>query len=151
MKPYEVMFILDPTAVADDAVDGYIERVTNLITQQGGTVTGVDKWGKRRFAYEIKGRTEGYYVVMTFQGSREVVAELNRVLRLTDDVIRHLVVRQNESAKAAATSSSSTAQATPASSGEAAGEGAQSGGPEAGASEAAPSEPVATEAAEATT
>lgn len=99
MKPYEVMFILDPVTVPDDAVDSHIERVTNLIVQQGGKVTGIDKWGRRRFAYEIKGRTEGYYVVMTFKASAEGVAELSRVLRITDNVVRHLVVRLREEPK----------------------------------------------------
>ena len=50
MRPYEVMFILDPVAVADDAVDSYIQRFTALLAEHGGQVTGVDKWGKRRFA-----------------------------------------------------------------------------------------------------
>ena len=69
MNPYEVMFIIDSTAEAEEAVDGYIERFGSLIVQNGGQVTGVDKWGKRRFAYEINGRTEGYYVVLTFKAT----------------------------------------------------------------------------------
>ncbi len=116
MRPYEVMFILDPVAVADDAVDSYIQRFTALLAEHGGQVTGVDKWGKRRFAYEIKGRTEGYYVVMTFQASREAVAELNRVMRITDHLIRHIVVRRDEFVKAGAAQPEAAAEAPAASS-----------------------------------
>lgn len=152
MRPYEVMFIIDSAVVADDAVDSYIERAGSVIVQHGGKVTGVDKWGKRRFAYEIKGRTEGYYVVMTFQGTREGVAELGRVLRLTDNVIRHLIVCLDEDAKATAEQPDNAAEAQaapePAASGA---EEAPSAPSEAGASEAEPGEAVATEAAEATT
>ena len=100
MNPYEVMYIID-SGVDEETVDQLVERFRNLVAQTGGQVIGVDKWGKRRFAYEIKGRTEGYYVVMTFKASAESVAELSRVLRITDNVVRHLVVRLREEPKPA--------------------------------------------------
>ncbi|MBO2521140.1 MAG: 30S ribosomal protein S6 [Firmicutes bacterium] len=150
MRPYEVMFILDPVAVADDAVDSYIQRFTALLAEHGGQVTGVDKWGKRRFAYEIKGRTEGYYVVMTFQASREAVAELNRVMRITDHLIRHIVVRRDEFVKAGAAQPEAAAEA-PAASSDAAEQAqeAPSGEPAAQEGAAESGEAVAAEAAEA--
>lgn len=93
MYPYEVMFIASPDLGGEEAVDGLIERFGRLIVDEGGQVTGVDKWGKKRLAYEINGYTEGYYVVITFRAEAPVVDELNRVMRITDGVIRHLVVR----------------------------------------------------------
>lgn len=138
VNPYELMFILDSSSVADDAVDGYIERFGSLIVENGGQVLGVDKWGRRRFAYEIKGRTEGYYVVMTFKASREVVAELTRVLGLTDGVVRHLVVRLEREPQVA------TEQPSPASENEAAAE-----QPEAQPAEAVQEAPAEAESADA--
>lgn len=153
MNPYEVMFIIDSTAEAEEAVDGYIERFGSLIVQNGGQVTGVDKWGKRRFAYEINGRTEGYYVVLTFKATREVVAELTRVMRLTDHVVRHLVVRRDEAVKAAAKQPVEAPQAESAAA-EPAPEAAESAGQvqaEAESAGAEQGEAETTEAAETTT
>lgn len=96
MRPYELMFIISPDVEGDEAVDGYVERVGQMIAGGGGNVTAVDKWGKKRLAYEIKGYTEGYYVVVRFEAGASVVAELNRVLRITDGVVRHLIVRLDE-------------------------------------------------------
>lgn len=97
MNPYEVMFIVNPNVDGDEAIDAQIERFGRLIVDRGGQVTAVDKWGKRRFAYEIKGLTEGYYVVMQFKAEDSAVDELNRVMRIADEVVRHMVVRLDES------------------------------------------------------
>ncbi len=96
MRPYELMFIISPNVEGDEAIDSYIERVGQMVTGGGGEVTAVDKWGKKRLAYEIKGYTEGYYVVMRFKAGSSVVAELNRVLRITEGVVRHMIVRLDE-------------------------------------------------------
>lgn len=98
MRPYELMFIISPEVEGDEAVDGYIERFGRMVVDNGGSVTGVDKWGKKRLAYEIKGFTEGYYVVVRFKADDSIVSELNRVLRITDGVVRHLIVRLDERA-----------------------------------------------------
>jgi len=97
VKPYEVMFIVNPNVEGDGAVDAQIERFGRLIVDSGGEVTAVDKWGKRRFAYEIQGLHEGYYVVMQFKAEDSAVDELSRVMRITDEIVRHMVVRLDES------------------------------------------------------
>ncbi len=94
MRPYEVVIIFNPGLEGEEAYDAQIERVSALIAEQGGEVTNVDKWGRRRLAYEIDGLTEGYYVVVTFNAPNQAGAELERVLKITDTVVRHLLVCQ---------------------------------------------------------
>lgn len=97
MNPYEVMFIVNPNVEGDEAIDAHIERFGRLVVDRGGEVIAVDKWGKRRFAYEIEGLHEGYYVVMQFKAEHSAVDELSRVMRITDEIVRHMVVRLDES------------------------------------------------------
>lgn len=96
MRPYELMLILDPSVEGDEAVDAQLSRFVNVIQTGGGELEKVDKWGKRRLAYEIDGNTEGYYTVVEFQSGSDAVSELDRVLKITDGVIRHLLVRKEE-------------------------------------------------------
>jgi len=70
-----------------------LERFKTLVGENGGTVDGVDKWERRRLAYEVKGKREGIYVVMNFSGEPATEAELGRVLGITEGVLRHLVIR----------------------------------------------------------
>lgn len=95
MRAYELMFIVDPE-LDQDAVEKIIERVTQSIAGQGGEVLSLDRWGKRRLAYEIAGRTEGNYNLVTFRCTPEGSGEVNRVLRITEGVLRHLLVKQEE-------------------------------------------------------
>ena len=97
MRPYEVVTIYNPGLESEEAYDAQIERFTNLVADQGGEVVGVDKWGRRRLAYEIEGLTEGYYVLMRFNAQPDVARELERVMKITDTVVRHLLVRLDES------------------------------------------------------
>ena len=92
MRPYEVMVILD-AGLEEDAVRAVIDRSTELIRSRGGNPGRVDRWGKRRFAYELDHRWEGYYVVIEAEAEPAVMNELDRALRLSDEVIRHKVVR----------------------------------------------------------
>ncbi len=92
MRPYEAMFILD-TSLEEAEVQAVINRSTTTIESRGGTVNRVEKWGKRRLAYEIAKRPEGYYVLLTATSEPPAVAELERALRLADEVIRHKIVR----------------------------------------------------------
>src|SRR5690606_11746248 len=87
------MVVLEP-GLADDAMEAVLNRITGAITGQGGEVTHLDRWGKRRLAYEIGGHTEGYYVLIKFQGNPAAAIELDRILRITDPVMRHLIVRE---------------------------------------------------------
>lgn len=92
MHTYELM-IISRGALNDDAVNANVERFTNLIGELGGSVDRVDHWGKREFAYEIEHQREGYYTVVDFQLDGQRLAELERQLRLADEVVRHKVVR----------------------------------------------------------
>jgi small subunit ribosomal protein S6 len=95
MRQYETVYIMDPQ-LDEDQQNALVERFRTLVADQGGQVDHVDRWERRRMAYEIKGRREGYYVVMNFQGTPAAEAELDRVFRITDGVLRHLIVRMDE-------------------------------------------------------
>ncbi|HHX40913.1 MAG TPA: 30S ribosomal protein S6 [Armatimonadetes bacterium] len=95
MRDYELTYIIDP-ALEEDQVNALVERFSTLVTSNGGEVANVDRWEKRKLAYDINGRREGLYVVMTFRGTPELRSELDRQLRITEGVIRHLIVRPEE-------------------------------------------------------
>ena len=92
MRPYEVMVILD-ASLEEDAIRAVLDRATEVIRANGGTPGRVDRWGKRRFAYELHHRWEGYYVLMDATAEPPAMAELDRMFHLADEVIRHKVVR----------------------------------------------------------
>jgi len=90
LREYEIMLILP--AEADEALVGTaVERITNVVSTSGGTVGNIDRWGRRRFAYEINDQHEGYYVVVKFAAEPTAQAELERVLNLADEVVRFKV------------------------------------------------------------
>lgn len=95
MSPYELMYIVKPE-LDDQAVQQEIEKVGQLIQTNGGQVRKVTPWGKRRLAYSVKDQREGYYVVEEFDLDQAKVAEVDRVLKISDTVFRHLLVRQDE-------------------------------------------------------
>jgi small subunit ribosomal protein S6 len=86
------MVILDPEA-EDQQVDSVVERITRILSEHGGEVAGVDKWGRRKLAYEIDRKMEGLYVVISFSSESDPLAELDRTLSLADEVLRFKVVR----------------------------------------------------------
>ena len=91
MRQYEVMLILP--AEADESVVGTaVDRITKVISDAGGEVGKIDRWGRKRFAYEIDKQAEGYYVVIEFQADPTVLSELDRTLLLADEVVRFKVV-----------------------------------------------------------
>lgn len=92
MRPYEAMVVLRP-ALEETALEAILSRLTSVITGQGGEITHVDQWGKRRLAYVIDDHIEGFYVVIKFQGSPGITTELERIMRISDAVLRFLVVR----------------------------------------------------------
>lgn len=100
MRPYEVMVILEPT-LEESQVQAVINRSTEHLQSGGGTVNRVDKWGKRRFAYELAKKTEGFYVLLDVTAEPAPMQELDRTLRLADDVLRHKIVRIPEIARSA--------------------------------------------------
>ena len=94
-------------AEADEAlVSTAVERITKVITPSGGEVTKLDRWGRKRFAYEIERQNEGYYVVVRFTAEPASQQELDRALKLADEVIRHKVMVLPEKATAAASPAS---------------------------------------------
>jgi small subunit ribosomal protein S6 len=95
MRKYECTYILDP-GLAEEQQEPIIDRFKNLIGENGGAVEAVDKWERRRLAYEVKGRREGVYVVMNFSGEPSTEAELGRVMGISDDILRHLIVRTDQ-------------------------------------------------------
>lgn len=92
MNKYEVVYIIDP-AVEDEARKALIAKFNDLITGNGGSVDKVEEWGKRRLAYAIDYKTEGYYVLVNFQAEAELPKELERNLQISDSVIRYQVIK----------------------------------------------------------
>ncbi len=92
MRPYEVMVILD-ASLEEDAIRQTLDRATKLIAANGGTPGRVERWGKRRFAYEVNHKSEGYYVLIEATAEPAAMAELDRTLGLADEVVRHKVIR----------------------------------------------------------
>ena len=92
MRPYEVMVIFDAD-LEEEAVRSAVDRATQLLQSRGAELGYVDFWGKRRFAYRLKHRWEGYYVVFQAKSEPAAMDELNRTLSLADEVLRHKVLR----------------------------------------------------------
>lgn len=96
MNRYELTYIIDP-AIEDTARKDIIDRISNLIVANGGEIEKVDEtWGKRRLAYPIDYKTEGWYVLVTLKAPAELPREVQRNLRNMDSIIRYLVVKLEE-------------------------------------------------------
>ena len=91
---YEVLYIIDP-AQGEEGIAALVEKFKGIV-EAHGTLTSVDEWGKRRLAYAIDYKTEGYYVLMSFTSAPEFPKELDRILRITDGVIRSMIVCKGE-------------------------------------------------------
>jgi small subunit ribosomal protein S6 len=96
MRPYEVMAIFEATT-EPTVIQGVLDRALETIRSTGGNPGAIDRWGRRTFAYEVNHKREGYYVVVEFTSGTETVAELDRMLGLADEVVRHKIVRLPES------------------------------------------------------
>ena len=92
MNKYELVYIIDPT-VDDEGRKALIEKFSQLIADNGGQVEKVDEWGKRRLAYAIDYKTEGWYVLVNFSSEATLPLELERNLKINDMVIRYQVIR----------------------------------------------------------
>ena len=91
------MLIL-PAEADESVVSGALDRITRVIGEAGGQVGKVDRWGRRRLAFEIENQTEGYYVVVAFTAEPEALTELERSLHLADEVVRFKIVVRGEAA-----------------------------------------------------
>jgi small subunit ribosomal protein S6 len=92
MRPYESLIIFD-AELEEPAIAAVLDRATQLVRSGGGERGPVDRWGKRTFAYEMRHKREGYYVVMEYTAEPSVAAEIDRVLHLADEVLRHKTIR----------------------------------------------------------
>ena len=96
MNRYELTYIID-TALEEEARKELIEKISSLIAQNGGEVEKVDEtWGKRRLAYPINDKPEGYYVLVTMQAPADLPKEIERNLRINENVLRSLVIKVEE-------------------------------------------------------
>ena len=95
MKAYELLFFVAPTISDEDRV-AVMKRIEITIAEGAGKVDNVDEWGKRKLAYEINGLTDGDYTLVNFHADPQNVAELDRVLRINDAVVRHMIVKRED-------------------------------------------------------
>ena len=91
---YEVLYIIDP-AQGEEGIAALVEKFKAMVEAEG-TLSNVDEWGKRRLAYEIDDKTEGYYVLMNMETNPAFPAELERVMKITDGILRCLVTAVEE-------------------------------------------------------
>ena len=91
-RAYELMVIID-AELDDEVIDATVKRIAGLLEQRGATVKREDRWGRRRFAYEINKKHEGIYVVLQLVTPASNLDALDRALRLADETVRHKVVR----------------------------------------------------------
>jgi small subunit ribosomal protein S6 len=96
MRHYETMVIFD-AEIEEADITAVLDRAAEVVRSGGGEQRSLDRWGRRQFAYEMKHRREGYYVVVEFSGSPAVASELDRFLDLSDEVLRHKTVRLPDS------------------------------------------------------
>ena len=94
MRKYEVMFIVKPAE--EEVTNAVITKFENLIKNNGGNVDKVDRWGKRRLAYEIKDIAEGFYCLFYFTAEPKAIAELDRVMKITDEILKHMIIKEDE-------------------------------------------------------
>ena len=106
MRRYELMLVFRPDA-PDERLSAIIDRTTRQMTAAGGQIVKVAPWGRRRLAYPIDRQREGSYHIIVFEAPASAVAELERSLLITEEVLRHLVVRQERPAKARAAGAAS--------------------------------------------
>jgi small subunit ribosomal protein S6 len=92
MRPYEVVVIFD-SSTDPPAIQAVVDRALDTVRSTGGAPGQVDRWGTRQFAYEVNHKREGYYIILEMSGETETVRELDRLLTLADEVVRHKVIR----------------------------------------------------------
>jgi small subunit ribosomal protein S6 len=98
MRIYEELFILDPKA-PDEVVDAVVGQIEDVVTSGGGKIDKVDRWGVRKLAYRVKKREEGLYILVQFTAAAETVRELERRLRVDENVLKYITVRIDEMLK----------------------------------------------------
>ncbi|MGE8204789.1 30S ribosomal protein S6 [Heyndrickxia sp. NPDC080065] len=95
MKKYEVMYIIRPN-IEDEAKKAVVERFDNVLATQGAEIIESKDWGKRRLAYEIEDFRDGFYRLVKVNASPEAVQEFDRLAKISGDIIRHIVIKEEE-------------------------------------------------------
>ena len=95
MNKYELALVVN-AKIEDEERAAVVEKATEYVTRYGGTITEVDEWGKKRLAYEIQKMREGFYYFIRFDANADCPAEVERHVRIMDNVLRFLCVRQDE-------------------------------------------------------
>ncbi len=95
MKAYELLYFVAPTT-EDDARAAVANRIEGIVTDSKGSIDNVDDWGKRKLAYEINGLADADYTLVDFHADPDSIAELDRVLRINDAVVRHMIVARTD-------------------------------------------------------
>ncbi len=96
MRNYELVVIFD-SSLEEEAVDKELSKITSLIEKEKCTVSNVDRWGIRKLAHPIKGKESGNYLIIYFEGNSGIVSELDRVNKINDKILRHLIVKSDQS------------------------------------------------------
>jgi small subunit ribosomal protein S6 len=99
-RQYEAIYILRPDST-EEQVETTVNKYRQIVTNFGGTVEKIDRWERRKLAYEVKGFTEGIYIVMEFSGESRTETELSRNFRISEDQIRYMIVKRDEGEVAA--------------------------------------------------
>lgn len=94
MRKYEVIFIVKP--LEEEPTNAVIEKFEKLIVDNGGTIDKVDRWGKKRLAYEIEDTLDGYYCLFYISAEPAVVAEVDRVMKISADILKHMIIKDEE-------------------------------------------------------
>ncbi len=92
MTKYEMLYILD-ASLSDEAKDGIIKKIEDLVSSNGGVIEKTDRWGLRKLQYPINYKSEGYYVLTTFEAEKTLVVEIKRIIGITDGIIRRLITK----------------------------------------------------------
>ena len=92
MTKYEMLYILD-ASLSDEAKDGIIKKIEDLVTTNGGVVEKTDRWGLKKLQYPINYKSEGFYVLTTFEAEKTLVVEIKRIVGITDGIIRRLITK----------------------------------------------------------
>ncbi len=95
MNKYEALYIIR-TDIEESAIKETVDKFSAIVTDNGGTIDKCDEWGKRRLAYSIDYKNEGYYVLLHFSGDSKLPAELERNFKISDNILRYLVTRLPE-------------------------------------------------------
>lgn len=93
MNKYELLYIID-NDIDDNEKSALIDRFSELVATLGGTVDAIDKWGTRKYAYPINDKNEGYYVLMNFSANADAPQEIDRQMKITDSIVRQMIVRK---------------------------------------------------------